>query len=220
MSIQEDVAVWSTTRQAAAIRSGEFTSRELLELMIDRISRINGELNAVITLDLDSAREAADHADRMHAEGKSLGALHGVPITVKDALETTGIRSTGGAIELAITFTAPLPEDFGLTLLADDNGDEGLTISAGANKTTFSLGNIEPPLKLEDGENLSLRIFIDKNLVEVFANDRQAASFIHEHIRKNPNISLFTKDTDVRISKIMAWKMKSIYEGSTVFGSN
>jgi beta-fructofuranosidase len=141
-------------------------------------------------------------------------------ITVNSSKDHAIEGLTGDAIELAITFTAPLPEDFGLSLLADDNGDEGLVISAGANKTTFSIGNIEPPLKLEDGEDLSLRIFIDKNLVEVFANDRQAASFIHEPIRKNPNISVFTKDADVHISKIMAWKMKSIYEGSTVFGSN
>jgi amidase len=101
MSINDEVALWPAVRQAAAIRDGEFSSRELLELFVDRIERINGELNAVVTLDLETAREAADAADRLLAEGKPLGPLHGLPITIKDALETAGLLSTGGATELS-----------------------------------------------------------------------------------------------------------------------
>jgi amidase len=100
MAISEEVALWSTSRQAAAIRAGEFGSRELLELLVSRIERINGAINAVVTLDLETAREAADGADRMAADGEFAGPLHGVPITIKDALETAGICSTGGATEL------------------------------------------------------------------------------------------------------------------------
>ncbi len=100
MPISEAVALWPVTKQAAGIRSGDFTSRELLELFITRIERINGELNAVITLDLDTARTAADEADRQVAAGNLVGPLHGVPITIKDALETKALRSTGGATEL------------------------------------------------------------------------------------------------------------------------
>ena len=96
-------------------------------------------------------------------------------------------------------------------MLADENGENGLTLRAGADRNTFSFGAIEPPFELEDGEDLTLRIFIDKDLVEVFANDRQAACWRHDYIRKSPNFSLFTKDADVHISKISAWKMKSIY---------
>ncbi|SVC89559.1 uncharacterized protein METZ01_LOCUS342413, partial [marine metagenome] len=94
MSISEEVAFWSATRQAIAIREGEFTSRELLELIIARVERINPELNAVITLDLEQARKFADEADSKLEAGEEVGPLHGVPITVKDALETVGIRST------------------------------------------------------------------------------------------------------------------------------
>lgn len=100
MAITDDVAFWSATRQAAGIRAGQFKSRELLELLVDRIERINPALNAVVTLDLPTAREAADGADRMLADGDIAGPLHGVPITIKDALETAGMRSTGGATEL------------------------------------------------------------------------------------------------------------------------
>lgn len=101
MAISDEVAFWSTTRQAAAIRNGEFTSRSLLDLYADRITRINPDLNAVVTLDLERAREEADAADRMLAAGKTMGPLHGIPITIKDALEVAGVRSTGGATELS-----------------------------------------------------------------------------------------------------------------------
>jgi len=100
MTIKDEVALWPAIRQAEAILKGEISSRELLELLVDRVERINGDLNAVVTLDLDAAREAADAADRQLADGEVAGPLHGLPITIKDALETAGLRSTGGATEL------------------------------------------------------------------------------------------------------------------------
>ena len=100
MAIEEGVAFWSMTRQAKGIREGEFTSRELLELFIQRIETINPKLNAVVTLDLEYARSAADVADASILAGEAVGPLHGIPITVKDALKTAGLRSTGGATEL------------------------------------------------------------------------------------------------------------------------
>ena len=88
----------------------------------------------------------------------------------------------------------------------------GMRITAGTGKETMQIGNIDPPFQLKEGEDLTLRIFIDKNLVEVFANDRQAAAVSHEYIRENPNISLFTKDADLVVEEVKAWKMKSIYQ--------
>ncbi|MPY96124.1 MAG: amidase, partial [Acidimicrobiia bacterium] len=96
-----DPALWSATRQAAAIRAGELGSEELLDHYLDRIDRLNPEVNAVVTVDPDGARRAARAADEATAQGRHPGPLHGLPITVKDALATAGMRSTGGAIELA-----------------------------------------------------------------------------------------------------------------------
>ena len=96
----DDIALWSTTRQAEAIRRRDITSRALLEHIIERIARINPALNAVVTTNFEAARKAADAADAALARDETLGLLHGVPITIKDALETEGIRSTGGATEL------------------------------------------------------------------------------------------------------------------------
>lgn len=95
-----DIALWSTVRQAEAIRNGETTSRALLEHFIARIERINPALNAVVTADFERARAAADSADAALARGDVIGPLHGIPVTIKDALQTKGLRSTGGATEL------------------------------------------------------------------------------------------------------------------------
>ena len=96
----DDIALWSATRQAAAIRQRDITSLALLEHLIARIARINPALNAVITTDFDGARAAAAAADAALARGATVGPLHGLPVTIKDALETEGMRSTGGATEL------------------------------------------------------------------------------------------------------------------------
>ncbi len=88
-------------RLAAAIRNGETSSSELLEVYINRIERFNPGINAVVTLDADVARSQADAADMAIRAGGAVGPLHGLPITIKDCLATAGLRTTCGASELA-----------------------------------------------------------------------------------------------------------------------
>ncbi len=99
--MDETIATWSATRQAAAIRGGELTSRDLLELLLARIDAHNPVVNAVVTLDVARGRAAADAADADAARGAWRGPLHGLPVTIKDAIEVAGMRSTGGAVELS-----------------------------------------------------------------------------------------------------------------------
>jgi amidase len=99
--MDESVATWPAVRLAAAIREGRLSSRELLETYLHRIERLNPAVNAVITLDAERALSAAAAADAALARGDELGPLHGLPFTVKDAIETLGILSTGGAPELS-----------------------------------------------------------------------------------------------------------------------
>lgn len=93
----------STARaQLAALRCGAITARELLEQVLDHHAKVNPTINAVVTLDADAARAAADKADQYLAQtGRTLGPLHGLPITVKDALETKGMRTTSGSPDLS-----------------------------------------------------------------------------------------------------------------------
>lgn len=93
-------ALWTISELSAAIRDRRLSSRELLDTYLQRIDKINPALNAVVTLDAERAAEAARDADEATARGDSRGALHGLPTTIKDAIETAGIRSTGGATEL------------------------------------------------------------------------------------------------------------------------
>jgi amidase len=89
----------SATDLLAALRRREISSRELLELYLDRNDRFGPQINAVVTLDADRARARAREADDALARGESWGPLHGLPVTVKDTLETAGVRTTAGALE-------------------------------------------------------------------------------------------------------------------------
>ena len=96
-----DPTLWSATEQAAAIRERRLGSEELLDLFLARIDDVDPVVNAVCTLDADRARTRCRAADAAAARGEWWGPLHGLPITVKDAIDTEGIRSTGGATVLA-----------------------------------------------------------------------------------------------------------------------
>lgn len=95
-----DPALWPAHRQAEAIAERRLSSRELLDAVVRNIERHNPALNAVVTLDLDRGAAAAAAADAATAAGRSNGPLHGLPVTIKDALAVAGMRSTGGAVEL------------------------------------------------------------------------------------------------------------------------
>ncbi len=96
-----DIAFRPAGELTAAIRNREVSSRELLDHLLERVERLNPRINAVITLDVERARERADAADAALARGESWGPLHGLPITVKDCFETAGLRTTCGAPQLA-----------------------------------------------------------------------------------------------------------------------
>jgi amidase len=94
-------ALWTAVEQAAALARRQLSSRELLDSYLERIGRLNPAVNAVVTLDEERARREAGRADDETARGHSRGPLHGLPVTIKDAIEVAGMRSTGGAIALS-----------------------------------------------------------------------------------------------------------------------
>ncbi|MCY7299943.1 MAG: hypothetical protein LH616_12115 [Ilumatobacteraceae bacterium] len=95
-----DPTLWSASRQAAAIREGRLGSEELLDLFLARIADVDPQVNAVCTLAVEPARLRCRAADAATERGESWGSLHGLPITIKDAIATKNIRSTGGATAL------------------------------------------------------------------------------------------------------------------------
>jgi amidase len=84
-------------------RLGErlISSRELLDLYLKRIETLDPKINSVVTLDAERARKRADEADAARARGESWGALHGLPMTIKDVFEVSGVRTTAGSPTLS-----------------------------------------------------------------------------------------------------------------------
>lgn len=96
-----DAPLLSAAEQAALLRTKEISSRELLAAHLDRVERLNPDLNAVVALDTDRAMQTAARCDELAAHDQWVGPLHGLPCTIKDALDTAGLTTTGGATELA-----------------------------------------------------------------------------------------------------------------------
>src|SRR3954449_2663887 len=92
-----DITVESTAReQASAVRRQEISARELLDLHLARIAERNPELNAIVSLDEERAREGAKAADEALTRG-DVGPLHGLPFAFKDTHAVAGWRTTFGS---------------------------------------------------------------------------------------------------------------------------
>ena len=97
MTADDDVCFRPATELAAMLRAREISARELLDAHLDRIERFNPAVNAIVTLDVDGARAAADAADVALAAGEDVGPLHGLPVAHKDTHATGGMRTTWGS---------------------------------------------------------------------------------------------------------------------------
>jgi len=89
---------------ASLARSGSVSSLELVDAHLDRIEKRNPELNAFTMVLADQARESARRAD----QGLKAGRLHGVPVTVKDSFDLTGLPTRLGSFFVPET---PASED-------------------------------------------------------------------------------------------------------------
>jgi amidase len=93
----DDLCFRPATELAGMLRAREISARELLDAHLDRIERLDPSVNAVVTLDVDGARAAADAADAALAAGEDVGPLHGLPVAHKDTHATGGMRTTWGS---------------------------------------------------------------------------------------------------------------------------
>jgi Asp-tRNA(Asn)/Glu-tRNA(Gln) amidotransferase A subunit family amidase len=86
---------------AEAIRSGDLTSEELTRALLSRIERLEGSVLAFEWIDPQRALGLAREADRRLRSGEAVGSLHGIPIGVKDIMETASIPTTMGSVTFA-----------------------------------------------------------------------------------------------------------------------
>ncbi|MGI9478752.1 MAG: amidase [Hyphomicrobiaceae bacterium] len=92
-----DLAYMSATELAARIKEKSLSPVEVTTALLERAERSQASLNAFITICADEALAAAHDAEAAVMRGDTLGALHGVPVTVKDLVNTAGIKTTFGS---------------------------------------------------------------------------------------------------------------------------
>src|SRR6202049_736607 len=144
----ENLSRKTAVELASLIAAKAVSAVEVLDAHLATIARVNPRLNAIVTLVADGARTLAKDAESAVMRGDALGALHGLPVAIKDVTPTAGIRTT---------FASPLYRDFvpeedaevvrrlkqaGAIVLAQTNTPE---FAAGANTVNELFGATRNP---------------------------------------------------------------------------
>ena len=94
----EELWRWDAIEIARAVRTRQISSHEAVSACLERIEQVNPRVNAVIELRPEEALAAADAADAAIARGETVGALHGVPVTIKVNVDQQGYATTNGVV--------------------------------------------------------------------------------------------------------------------------
>ena len=96
--IDQNLAFEPATKIGELIKSKELSPVEITKLYLERIEKLDSNLNSYLTVTADIALSAAQKAETEVMGGGELGALHGIPISIKDLQMTKGVRTTGGSL--------------------------------------------------------------------------------------------------------------------------
>ena len=143
---------WTIESVREAIGAKKISARELAAEYYKRIAARNGELNAYLTLSEERAYAQADRVDVMVAKGEALPPLAGVPIAIKDVLNTRGVRTTCGS-KILENYIPPYDatavsrlEAAGAVLLGKTNCDE---FAMGSSNENSAYGAVRNPEALD-----------------------------------------------------------------------
>ncbi len=145
---QDKRALHELTIHAAleGMRSGEFTSVQLTQALLDRIAAVDGNVKAYLRVTAEKALAQAEKADRRRAAGDDAPLL-GAPLAIKDVLATSGVETTCGSRILqgfmppyTATAVARL-NDAGMVMLGKTNTDEFAMGSSTENNAFFTTHN-------------------------------------------------------------------------------
>ena len=146
-----DLHKLSLNQQLNGLKEGDFTSTELTSHYLDRISKLDKELNSFITVTEDQALLQAEAADKRYKDKNNL-ALDGLPIAHKDIFCTKGVLTTCGSKMLS-NFEAPYSstvyeklDNEGMVMLGKTNMDE---FAMGSSNETSYFGPVKNPWDTE-----------------------------------------------------------------------
>ena len=94
----DDIAFAPMHALATRLKAGELSASTLVDCYLQRIGRHDDKYHAFVEVYADEARAAAEAADRARKAGQASGALHGIPLALKDLIDVAGKRTTGGSL--------------------------------------------------------------------------------------------------------------------------
>ncbi len=130
-----DLTNLTLTQAAAALRRGDFSSRELTQAYLARIERLEPKVRAFLTLTPEMALRQAEAADDRLRAGEDEAPLLGVPLAVKDVLAVAGVRATAGS-RILENFVPPFNGSAVQRLL-----DAGVVVLGKTNTDEFAMGS-------------------------------------------------------------------------------
>ena len=131
-----DLCFMPAREMAELIRTKKLSARELMEAHLRQISRVNSKVNAIVTLvPEDQLLAQAKAADEAVSRGDKLGPLRGLPVAVKDLVDTKGIRTTYGSP----IFRDHIPEADGFVVQREKAA--GAIVLGKTNVPEFGLGS-------------------------------------------------------------------------------
>jgi beta-fructofuranosidase len=115
---------------------------------------------------------------------------------------------SGDAMEVMVTIKQGEARRYGVRVLCDNDNSRGLDVVVEPGARSLHVGGVRAPLELKDGEEIKLRIFIDRSVIEVFANDRQAVVWQHDYKAGDVGVCLFSEGGAMEVPEVKSWQMK------------
>ena len=148
------------------------------------------------------------------------GGVRTGPIVVPANEEVPMDGVAGNSLELQVEMESAAASWFGIKVCASPDGQEETSVFYDAEEKSLKVDTrrsgpedtpkaVEAaPFELRDGERLKLRVFVDRSVVEVFANSRQAiARRIYPSRQDSLGVLLFSADGDARVHSLKTWKI-------------
>ena len=94
--MSNDLTTKSASELVALMHSREVSPVEVVDAHLQAIERTNPAINAIVTVAGDIRKQAVE-AENAIMRGQAVGSLHGLPVTIKDTIDTAGVRTTSGS---------------------------------------------------------------------------------------------------------------------------